>query len=169
MGIKELPEEAKEVSVDEVLKGERVLIEYRSTQSRNVVQRTGEVREVSRLGPTTNNFVMKAENGTEYKVDRLAYVRSTGQGSRKLSNGRVSVYRLEGLDIDTWEDTISVGGMRIQREKDMVFDCPYCGELDTASVNGVNDDGSVEISCKACRDVRRVDGQPVTMALKVVR
>lgn len=168
MTSQDVPDGATEVEIEDVREGERLVIQYLSSQSRNLVEYEGVVKEADRLGTRTSSIIFAAENGTNYDINRHCYVRSTGEKNRRLSEGRADIYRLEGLDIESWDDEITCGGLHIYREKDEVFDCPFCGADDSASVNSVND-GNVTISCGNCREVKVVDDQPVTMALKVTR
>jgi len=162
-------EGAENVSMDILREGERIAIQYRSAQSDNVVIREGEITEATRIGTRTRNVFMLAENGTEYKIDRHSYIRSTGSSDRRLSKGMAEVYRLEKLDIESWHDEIICGGLHIDRKQDEVFDCPWCGEKNKASVNNINDDGSVTVSCGHCREKKTLPDQPVMISLAVVR
>lgn len=164
----DLPEGAEEVDFKNLREGDRIALQYQSSQSYNVVTYTGTVKEADRLGTRTTGIAFKRDNGREYDVNRNLRVHSTGEKNRRLSEGKGKIFLLESIEIERWDDEIVCGGLHIYREKDGVFDCPFCGAENSASVNSINEN-NVTVSCGSCREVQTMDEQPVEMALKVTR
>lgn len=169
-------EEAEKIPVADVLLGERVRIEYTSTQSYNTVERVGRVSDVSRSRGSTHYFELKADNGTTYVV-RRSRVKSTGQNSRRLSRGAADVYRIEKLDFDTVDEFERSGALRISREATREdCGCPKCNSReDDTDIYGVRKeaeyplDGGIVFECYSCGKKTTIDTIPETIEIRVAR
>lgn len=162
-------EDVEEVELQKLREGERVLMQYHSTQSGNTVQHEGVVEEAERMGDRTTEIKFRSDEGRLYTAHRRVY--STGDKERRLSRYKPDFYLIEALDLEQYEEKIVVGAVQITKEKSRVFDCPECGSH-SAAVKGIKEhDISLKevltITCSSCRREMQVDDKPTMMALKV--